>query len=77
MGNSEHYEGAKREGLKHGKGKQTIKKCTYVGEFQYDKRTGYGVLTCKNGYKYEGEWLEDKMHGKGELTDKNGDNYKG
>jgi len=55
MGNSEHYEGAKREGLKHGKGKQTIKKCTYVGEFQYDKRTGYGVLTCKNGYKYEGE----------------------
>lgn len=38
---------------------------TYKGFFKNNQRNGQGVLTGKNGSKYDGEWLKGKKHGKG------------
>jgi hypothetical protein len=35
----------------------------FVGGFRFDKREGFGILSCPNDEKYEGEWLNDRCHG--------------
>ena len=53
----------------------------YVGEFQNDKRHGYGKTTKKGGtkeaYTYEGQYSTDKRHGYGMLKYKDGDTFEG
>ncbi len=44
----------------------------YDGEWEGNKRNGYGVLVRPDGMKYEGEWKDDKPHGKGKITQTDG-----
>lgn len=37
----------------------------YSGDWQSNKRHGFGTQTWSNGDKYEGDWRRNKMHGKG------------
>lgn len=48
----------------------------YVGEFQNDKRHGYGTMT-KRSFKLVGEWKDDYLHGHGTVIYKNGDKFTG
>ena len=36
----------------------------YVGEWQGDKKSGFGTQTWTSGDKYEGEWSEGKQQGR-------------
>lgn len=38
---------------------------SYAGEWQNDKRNGFGVSERSDGLKYRGEWLNNKRHGYG------------
>jgi hypothetical protein len=38
---------------------------TYVGEFQYGKENGHGILTWPNGVEYEGEFTNGLCSGIG------------
>jgi hypothetical protein len=42
----------------------------YVGEWQGDKKSGFGTQTWTSGDKYEGEWSEGKQQGKGSFWKK-------
>ena len=35
----------------------------YIGKFQNNKFNGQGVLTFKNGEKWEGKWKDDEFLG--------------
>ena len=48
-------------------GKKSFGEDTYEGEFNNDKREGYGKYTYKNRNYYIGEWSNDKKNGKGVL----------
>lgn len=37
----------------------------YEGEFQHEKRNGYGIYVWDGGSYYEGEWKDSNMHGIG------------
>lgn len=37
----------------------------YAGEWQDNRKHGYGTQTWPSGDKYEGDWERDQMHGKG------------
>ena len=37
----------------------------YEGEFQHEKRNGYGIYVWDSGARYEGEWKDSNMHGIG------------
>ncbi|KAG9353017.1 hypothetical protein JZ751_017593, partial [Albula glossodonta] len=41
---------------------------TYAGEWNNDKRSGYGVSERSSGLRYEGEWLDNQRHGYGRTT---------
>lgn len=53
------------------KGNLTYKKLVsfengfYEGEFQHEKRNGYGIYVWDGGSHYEGEWKDSNMHGIG------------
>ena len=53
------------------KGNLTYKKLVsfengfYEGEFQHEKRNGYGIYVWDGGSYYEGEWKDSNMHGIG------------
>lgn len=49
----------------------------YIGETEFNERTGFGICTYSNGSKYEGEWKYNKQNGLGRLTLINGSIYKG
>ena len=51
-------------------GKKSFGEDIYEGEFNNDKREGYGKYTYKNGNYYIGEWLNDKKNGKGIVYNK-------
>ena len=42
----------------------------YVGEWQGDKKSGFGTQTWTSGDKYEGEWSDGKQQGKGSFWKK-------
>ena len=49
----------------------------YEGDYQNNKRDGYGVFIYENGDKYEGEYMDDNINGKGVYTWANGNKYEG
>ena len=49
----------------------------FEGEFQNDKREGYGIFIMNNGDRYEGEFQNDNYNGKGVYYWGNGDKYEG
>jgi hypothetical protein len=53
-----------KDGLKHGKGKwkkiQNSVSCNnYEGEYQLDKKNGYGTFTWESGNVYKGNYKDD------------------
>ena len=78
------YIGEFKDGYKHGTGKETILSLDnktisieYVGEFVQDMRSGKGVLTDAEGYKYKKKKKNGSFEGKGTLIYSNGDKYIG
>lgn len=56
------YEGTFYLDKKHGFGRQFWSNGTYyVGEFENDNRTGYGLLVHKDGKEEEGIWKDNKL----------------
>ncbi len=50
---------------------------TYTGEWEDNKRHGYGIWTRPDGMQYEGEWENDKPHGRGILINPDGSKFSG
>ncbi len=50
---------------------------TYNGEWEGNKRHGYGIWIRPDGTRYEGEWENDKPNGRGILTNADGSTYSG
>lgn len=50
---------------------------TYMGEWNNDKRSGYGISERSDGLKYEGEWYANKKYGYGVTTFSNGEKEEG
>ncbi len=72
------YEGERREGRRHGKGKWWSPTGDfYEGEWKLNKRYGYGVYLSQCGGKYEGDWKRGKRHGKGKQWFSDDDIYEG
>jgi hypothetical protein len=46
---------------------QRTKGASYHGEWDRNKKNGYGVQVFPNGEKYEGQWLDDMRNGEGTL----------
>lgn len=77
------YMGEFREGLKHGKGRWksglgavgSINQ--YEGDYESDKKHGYGVFMWASGNLYKGEYREDERHGFGEMNWTDGTRYVG
>ena len=60
------YEGAFRDGKKHGKGIETWNVISrYNGKFEFGKKHGKGKFTSFTGDEYEGNYLFDKRSGQG------------
>ena len=49
----------------------------YTGEYENDKRHGYGTYIWHDGLTYTGEWMDDKMSGQGTKIWPKGDKYVG
>lgn len=52
----------------HGLGCLTFDNATYIGEFDMNVISGFGIMNYNNGYVYEGEWQHDKKHGYGRMN---------
>lgn len=69
--NGDLYEGFFKDGLKDGhgilkEGRYLSSSSIYIGQWQQNKRHGYGVLDNeKEGEKYMGMWHDDCRHGNG------------
>ena len=48
----------------------------YDGQYQKDKKEGYGVYHWVDGRRYEGWWHKGKQHGLGTYIDKTKENVK-
>jgi len=64
------YKGEKIRTAKHGRGEFIQPdNSKYEGEWENDKRSGYGVQTSSSGrVQYDGEWRDDVYHGNGILV---------
>jgi len=64
------YKGEKIRTAKHGRGEFIqADNSKYEGEWENDKRSGYGVQTSSSGrVQYDGEWRDDVYHGNGILV---------
>lgn len=66
-------EGEKRHGIGtyvYSSGTHDVYK-QYHGQWQEDKKHGYGVLFYRNGGVYVGQWMNNQKHGLGVLLDSN------
>lgn len=68
--------------MKHGKGKwkkiANAQICnSYDGEYNMDKKNGYGVFTWESGNIYKGNYKDDEREGYGEMFWTDGSIYKG
>jgi hypothetical protein len=81
--NGNTYTGTFSNGLKHGKGKWKKKgtdmnKCNnYDGDYELDKKNGWGVFEWESGNCYRGEYVDDERHGYGEMHWIDESQYKG
>lgn len=48
-----------------------------MGEYENDKKHGYGEYFWQDGSCYKGHWNEGLKHGKGVMEDKNGNRREG
>ncbi|XP_045473888.1 MORN repeat-containing protein 3-like [Harmonia axyridis] len=72
------YRGDWKGGHMHGKGLRIFPDGSfYLGNFKWDKRSGYGQLWNKDCSFYDGDWLLDKYHGEGMFIFQNGNRYEG
>ena len=72
------YIGDKLNDYKHGRGQYYYNDgSSYNGEWEMNKKSGYGILTSKDGKMiYDGEWLDDIYHGNGVLYNLNAEDLK-
>jgi len=74
---SSEYIGWWMNGHLHGHGTYTIFGNTYTGEWQFDRKCGFGTFTSITGVIYSGEWENDHAHGYGRLEHPDGLHYDG
>lgn len=78
MNNNEIYDGNFREGLFHGHGLLRTNTFTYVGDYQFNSKSGYGILDDNvTGDKYMGMFADNKRVGAGTCITMNGDYFEG
>ena len=76
--NGDIYEGAFKNGRKHGKGVlRTRNNRSYEGYWQFDKPHGFGINTFPNGKIYTGNFENGKPVGEGQWTYADGRTYNG
>ena len=76
--NGDVYEGAFKDGKKHGKGiLRTRSDRSYEGDWKYDKPHGFGINTFPNGKIYTGNFENGKPVGEGQWTYADGRVYNG
>ncbi|EAR88928.2 MORN motif protein (macronuclear) [Tetrahymena thermophila SB210] len=73
-GKKGYFEGVFNEGLKHGVGVycDKIKGIEFNGEYEYNKRSKYGIEKVENKHEYQGNFKEGKKHGHGVIYYKKG-----
>ncbi|XP_054642084.1 alsin-like isoform X2 [Dunckerocampus dactyliophorus] len=78
------YEGCFSDGQRHGYGMLSSGKMdktssgVFIGQWVYDKKTGYGVYDdITRGEKYMGMWLDDERHGNAVVVTQYGVYYEG
>ena len=49
----------------------------YDGEYQYDRKNGYGVFSWESGNIYKGTYVDDERDGYGEMFWTDGSIYQG
>lgn len=49
----------------------------YSGEWDWDKKSGYGVMQWSHDKRFEGHWLNGSIHGDGTMQYKDGSYYIG
>jgi hypothetical protein len=62
------YRGYFMTGKKEGKGEELLRGDLYIGHFRDDRKFGRGLMTWKNGDRYEGRWLHDLADGYGDAV---------
>ncbi|XP_055907904.1 alsin homolog [Eupeodes corollae] len=78
MNNNEVYEGNFRDGLFHGHGLLRTNTYTYVGDYQFNVKCGYGILDdMVSGDKYMGMFVDNKRVGAGTCITMTGDYFEG
>ncbi|XP_055854905.1 alsin homolog [Episyrphus balteatus] len=78
MNNNEVYDGNFRDGLFHGHGLLRTNTYTYVGDYQFNSKSGYGILDDMiSGDKYMGMFADNKRVGAGTCITMNGDYFEG
>ena len=80
--NSGRWVGEYRNGVMHGHGTYyynfgEFKGDVFIGNVEYNIRTGQGTYTYRDGRKYIGQWKNDLNHGRGIWYWTNGDRYDG
>lgn len=70
------FEGHWENGLRV-RGSEKTSVGVYEGAFVYNKRSGRGEFSWKNGDFYVGEWLEGRRHGNGMWRSVKGSKYIG
>ena len=67
--------------MKQGKGKWRSAKGplsnSYEGDYQNDRKQGYGIFQWASGNIYKGEYREDERDGYGEMYWTDGSSYQG
>jgi hypothetical protein len=73
------YEGAEKDGLRHGDGKLTWSNGdVFIGKFAHCYRSGQGKYSIERGLRvYVGSWRRSLRHGKGKETYADGSRYEG
>lgn len=77
--NGKRYIGELKEGQLEGRGMllNPSGDTLYVGEFEDNKKHGFGRYSFSAGNVYTGEWRDNRMHGQGEMRFYTGDRYLG
>uniref|UniRef100_A0A671KDB0 Alsin-like n=1 Tax=Sinocyclocheilus anshuiensis TaxID=1608454 RepID=A0A671KDB0_9TELE len=78
------YEGSFQDNMRHGHGMlrsgrlNSTSPSVFIGQWQYDKKSGYGVFDdITRGEKYMGMWLDDQRQGNGVVVTQFGLYYEG